>query len=352
MLALVEVMGNAQEQRRIPFMSKRILVVARASALALLILVCAQGIWGVLNTVNLMLSPAIPWSVPAMAVVLWLIWQYLSGKGWPRSTAQARRQLLRAKPVSRQVLAWTMLTGVCSTVALAGYWIVMFRLFQMAPNTALPDFSRYPLLTSALTIVMIALVSPVSEEAAFRGYCQSMLERTFRGPAAPVLLSALLFALAHLTQGFFLPKLFVYFLAGVAIGAGAYITRSILPGIPAHMITDLTFLIFVWPYDAGRRVIWETGADGWFWLHVAQALLFTILTLLAFRQLARVAKGAAAHAQGEPLLSAASGEASLRTSPPQSPSLLTRTSAWSAGEPAQVELVAGSPCSDTHMKAP
>jgi membrane protease YdiL (CAAX protease family) len=351
MLALDEVLGFAQEQRRIPPMSKRILAVARATMLAFLILVCAQGIWGVLNTGNLMLSPAIPWSVPMMAVVLWLIWQYLSGKGWPSSTAQARRQLLRAKPVSRQVLAWTMLTGVLSTVALAGYWIVMFSLFKMAPNTALPDFSRYPLLTSALTIVMIALVSPVSEEAAFRGYCQSILERTFRGPAAPVLLSALLFALAHLTQGFFLPKLFVYFLAGVAIGAGAYITKSILPGIPAHMITDLTFLIFVWPYDAGRRVIWETGADGWFWLHVAQALLFTVLTLLAFRQLARVAKGAAAPGQVKPLLAAAIGEAKLPQWPPQSPSLRTRTSVGGGREPACADLVAGGPSSGTQLKS-
>jgi membrane protease YdiL (CAAX protease family) len=333
-------------------MSKRILAVARASALAFLILVCAQGIWGVLLTGNLMLSPAIPWSVPLMAVVLWLIWQYLSGKGWPRSTAQARRQLLRAKPVSRQVLAWTMLTGVLSTVALTGYWIVMFSLFKMAPNTLLPDFSHYTLLTSVLVIVMIALVSPISEEAAFRGYCQSMLERTFRGPAAPVLLTALLFALAHLTQGFFVPKLFVYFLAGVVIGAGTYVTGSILPGIAAHIMTDLTFLIFVWPYDAGRRVIWETGADGWFWLHVAQALLFTVLTLLAFRQLARVAKGAAARGQGQPLRSAASGDASLHTSPPQSPSLRTRTSAGRGGESAQADLVAGGPSSATQMKTP
>ena len=331
-------------------MSKRILAVARASALAFLILGCAQGIWGVLSTSNLLLSPAIPWSVPIMAVVLWLIWQYLSGKGWPRSTAQARRQLLRAKPVSRQVLAWTMLTGVFSIVALTGYWIVMFSLFKMAPNNALPDFSHYPLLTSVLVMVMIALVSPFSEEAAFRGYCQSILERTFRGPAASVLLSALLFALAHLTQGFFLPKLFVYFLAGVVLGAAAYVTRSILPGIPVHIMADLTFLIFVWPYDAQRRVIWETGADGWFWLHVAQALLFTVLTLLAFRQLARVAKGAPAGGQVKALLSAAIGEASLPTSSPQSPSLPTRTSACSGGESAQADLVAGGTSRDTQMK--
>jgi hypothetical protein len=71
-----------------------------------------------------------------------------------------------------------------------------------------------------------------------------------------------------------------------------------------HILTDLTFFTLVWPYDTQRRVIWETGpSDTWFWAHLAQALLFTVLTLLAFGQLARVTKDAGI-AGASPLLPA------------------------------------------------
>ena len=63
-------------------------------------------------------------------------------------------------------------------------------------GNALPDFSRYPLLTVVLMLVMGSLAAPLTEEPAFRGYCQVILEREFRGPVA-VIISSVLFALAH-----------------------------------------------------------------------------------------------------------------------------------------------------------
>jgi membrane protease YdiL (CAAX protease family) len=289
---------------RMHALSGRILAVARAAILAFLILGFNSGIWGALLISNLRTTPAIPWAGPIMALFLWLMWQYLNGKWWPRRTSETRHQLLRAKPVSGQVFAWALLTGVLSIVALTGYWIVMFKLFKMSGNV-LPDLSKSPLLTAALVIGMASLVSPLSEEAAFRGYAQSILERAFRGPAIPIIFSSVLFALAHLTQGFFLPKLFVYFLAGAMFGGVAYITKSILPGIAAHILTDLTFFTLVWPYDTQRRLIWETGvSDTWFWIHIAQAIIFTALAILAFRRLARVTKEVGT-VGGTPLLPAA-----------------------------------------------
>jgi hypothetical protein len=48
----------------------------------------------------------------------------------------------------------------------------------------------------------------------------------------------------------------VYFLVGVAFGATAYLAKSIVPAFPVHIIGDLTFLMFVWPQDAARRLVW------------------------------------------------------------------------------------------------
>lgn len=269
-----------------PSFFRRILVVIGWGALGLLITLIGSVIWGTLLTVNLRTSPAIPWSVAPMALVLWLMAQYLNGKGWPHSTSKARLHYLRARPLSLQMFAWSMLAGVLAIVALAGYWIALFQLVRMRPNL-LPDYSRYPLLTVALAILMGSLVSPLTEEAGFRGYCQVRLEREFH-PATAVLLSSFFFMLAHLNHGLFWPKLLVYYLVGVTFGAIAYLANSILASIPVHILGDLTFFIFVWPRDATRRMVSDGGADAWFWVHVAQAVVFTVLAVLAFRGLARV----------------------------------------------------------------
>jgi membrane protease YdiL (CAAX protease family) len=266
--------------------STRILKVARFALLAFAITTLAGGIWSALLVTNLRSNPTVPWSVPAMALLLWLMWRYLDGSGWPRSTSEARRRYLRANRRSGQTYLWAFVAGVLSVVALAGYWIALFRLVKMPPN-ALPDMSSYPRMTVALMILMGALVAPFMEEAGFRGYFQVALEREFRGPIA-VMVSSLVFALAHFAHGILWPKLLVYFLAGITFGVTAYLTNSTLPAILPHMIGDLTFFTLVWPRDAARRLVLESGTDDWFWIHVAQAIVFTVLAVWAFRRLARV----------------------------------------------------------------
>jgi hypothetical protein len=46
-----------------------------------------------------------------MALMLWVMWQYLGGRWWPRTTAEARRRNLRALPVSRRVFLWALVAG-------------------------------------------------------------------------------------------------------------------------------------------------------------------------------------------------------------------------------------------------
>jgi membrane protease YdiL (CAAX protease family) len=253
--------------------------------LAFAVAILAGGIWSALLVTNLRSSPAVPWSVPVMALLLWLMWSYLGGRGWPRSTSAARRHYLRANKRSARTYLWSFAAGVLSVVALAGCWIVLFQLVKMPPN-ALPDTSSYPRMTVALMILMGSLVSPFMEEAGFRGYFQVALEREFRGWIA-VTVSSLLFALAHFNHGILWPKLLVYFLVGVTFGATAYLTNSTLPAILPHMIGDLTFFILVWPHDAGRRLVSDSGTDNWFWIHVAQAVVFTVPAVWAFQRLAR-----------------------------------------------------------------
>jgi len=267
--------------------STRTLNVVGLGLLALAITILAGGIWSALLVTNLRSSPAVPWSVPAMALLLWLAWSYLGGSGWPRSTSEARRRYPRANRKSGQTYLWAFVAGVLSVVALAGTWIVLFRLVKMPPN-ALSDVSSYPRITVALMILMGSLVSPLMEEAGFRGYFQVTLEREVRAPLAVVICSVV-FALAHgPTQGFLWPKLLFYFLVGMAFGATAYLTNSTLPAIPVHFVGLLVFFTLIWPRDAARRLVLQSGTDSWFWIHAAQAVVFTVLAVGAFRRLAKV----------------------------------------------------------------
>jgi membrane protease YdiL (CAAX protease family) len=271
----------------------RIPAVVWSGALAFVLTVFTGGIWTVLLISNAATSPAIPWTVAVMALLLWMMWQYLGGKWGPRSTSQARRRYLRARPLSGQVFAWALVAGLLSIVALVGYWIVLFQLVKI-PARVLQNFSGYPLLTVVLVLVMASLVSSLAEEVGFRGYFQGILEQKVSGPVA-IVIAALLIALAHgLTQGFLWPILLWYFFVDVMFGGMAYLTKSILPSAVVHSIGLLIFFTLVWPYDAQRRLIWETGANTGFWIAVAQAIIFTVLALLAFIRLARVTKRARA----------------------------------------------------------
>jgi Type II CAAX prenyl endopeptidase Rce1-like len=138
-----------------------------------------------------------------------------------------------------------------------------------------------------LLVLMSSLVSPIVEEIAFRGYCQQILERHFSGTVA-VLLSSLLFMLAHANHGWYWTKLSVYFLVGIVFGAIARLTNSILTSLPVHIFGDLTFFALIWPRDGSRVLVSAGGADQWFWAHVVQAVVFTGLAILLFGRLAKV----------------------------------------------------------------
>jgi membrane protease YdiL (CAAX protease family) len=137
-------------------------------------------------------------------------------------------------------------------------------------------------------ILMGSAAAPLTEEPAFRGYCQVILERNFSAPVA-ICVSSMLFALGHgPTQGFLWPKLLFYFLVGLVFGTTAWLTNSILPAIPSHFLGLVIFFCMIWPRDAARAMIGETGAQPWFWIHVAQAIVFGALAIWCFRRLAGV----------------------------------------------------------------
>jgi membrane protease YdiL (CAAX protease family) len=259
-------------------------------ALAVVLTAVTGLVWSVLLTINLAVSPAIPWAVVVMAPLLWLLFRYLGGAGWPRSTAKARRHYLRARRVPGRVFLWAVGAGLLAIVALAGLWFVLFQIAHLPATRALTDYSKYPLVTVALALAMGSLVGAVTEEAAFRGYFQGILEGTVGGAAA-ILITALVMAPEHAqTQGFVWPTLLFYLVVDVMLGATALLTQSIVPGIVTHGIGLLVFFTLVWPGDVPRQVVGGGDTNQWFWIHSAQTLGFAVLAIFAFIHLARISR--------------------------------------------------------------
>jgi membrane protease YdiL (CAAX protease family) len=258
----------------------------RALVIGIAITLIPQGVWSALIATNLRFAPEIPWAVLTMAFLIAAGGQYLRGVWGPSRSAATRRQSLRATVVPPLMFAWAWLAGGLAMIALGGVWIVLASMTRM-PGSVLPDLSKYPKWTAVLSVAMGALISPLCEQAGIWGYWQEAAERRWAAGTA-IALTALLFALGpHPPAGApFLPKMLFFFVTGLVFSAMAYVTRSILPAIPVHAIGLLAFFLGVWPHDPERRLVFTAGPDAWFWIHVAQIVVFTSLAYWAFRKLA------------------------------------------------------------------
>jgi membrane protease YdiL (CAAX protease family) len=195
-------------------------------------------------------------------------------------------------PESRSAWLWSLAAGVASVAALAGLWSVFGSLVRTAPNL-LPDARGIPLWTALPMLLVGVTAAPLTEELAFRGYAMGLLRRHF-GVVATLVISSLMFAAAHLTQGLYPTKLVVYFLFGLGLAVIVWRTGSLLPAMLVHSFGDLVFFTCVWPHDAARRLVTEGGADAGFYAALALTAVCSVLWWVAFRQLLRTTNTSAA----------------------------------------------------------
>jgi membrane protease YdiL (CAAX protease family) len=260
-----------------------------AAIVALAITAYGQFLWGMLVLANLRFHPELPWAAIAMAGLLTFLILYLSGFGWPRSTSVARRRLLRWNSIPLPVFGWAVLTGIMADIAMGGVWIAVSDLVHIPPG-ATPKMTGVPLATVVSFLVMGSLAAPLSEEAAFRGYAQGILERAWQWVPAAIVGSSILFAAAHILQGLSVPKLSLYFLTGLIFGTLAYLTNSLYASMVVHCIADLEGFLVLWPHDAHAHApVTAGGHDPLFLPAVAAVAIFGPLSLLAFYRLAQIA---------------------------------------------------------------
>lgn len=262
---------------------KRAGLIGLATVIAFSILLVGQVLWGAIALANVKLTPAVPWAAAVMPFVLAALVAFLAGRIGPNRAA--RKAMVPLAQVSAKAWAWSLASGAAAMIAGAALWTVMATIVRVPPNM-LPDLKGVPMTTVVPLLLVGIAAAPLSEEIAFRGYAMTLIRRRF-SPTTALIITSVIFAAAHLTQGVYAPKLLVYFLAGLTFGYVALRTGSLLPAMVVHSFGDLTFFTLVWSHDAGRKLLSEGGADGWFFLNVALIAVFTPLALLGFRQLAR-----------------------------------------------------------------
>jgi len=266
----------------------RILATSGAILLGFVILVIGGSVSGALMVANLKLAPTLPFFLPATVVWLWLFWRYLSGDGWPRSTSDRRHSLLRVRRLSPRAWGWALVAGGLALAAVMGIAFVTYR-FAALPDAAYRapfDVAALPSWTLLSMFAAVSLTAGVVEEAAFRGYMLSGIECR-HGWVVGIGLVTILFYVAHLSHAYATLAFVPFFLAhGLVFGLLVFHTRSIVPGLVLHAVSD--FIVLPMQYgvipSAGQcPFVWQ----GW------MSLLAGAAAIPAFRQLAKATARAA-----------------------------------------------------------
>lgn len=256
---------------------RRLPVAIRALVVGFLVAEIGIGAWLAVAA----LIPT-PWSLVLMGAFLWAYWRYFSGKGWPKSTAEARRIRFRPTRMPAAIWKWGMVAAILFVVIIQSGFVLTFRVIEFPAEAfaAGYGFRDLPLWLAWLFIIMASLVAGVCEEIGFRGYMQVPLEKRY-GPLPAVVVVSLAFVILHLNQAWAPPILLHIFGMSVMLGVLAYASGSLIPGIIAHTLMDIPNFAYWWTDVAGtfdKRPVAETGVDAhlivWTVVFVASVISF------------------------------------------------------------------------------
>lgn len=230
--------------RRLERTWSRLPVLLRAVVAVFVILSIGQLPPGLFLVIGLKYTPAFPWWLAATGIWLWLFWRYLDGRWWPTTTSRTRHDLFRAASLPAPVWVWALGAGslgmisILAVALLTGFVADLPAEAYVAPM----NLSAYSSLTIFAFFLNLAATAGVVEEAAFRGYMISMVEKRY-GWVIAITAAAILFFLVHLIHAY-ATVAFIPFFAAYSLlhGVMVYLTRSVVPSVVLHALGDLSIL--------------------------------------------------------------------------------------------------------------
>jgi membrane protease YdiL (CAAX protease family) len=255
-----------------------------------------------LGRLNLQFWTAVPWAILPMAAYLWAYWRFIGGAWGTGAGAAERRANLRANRLPTDLWGVSLAAGMLGFGGLVAFLAVAARLVRLPSSAPITTPDGMPALTAFLLLVMASIVAGVTEEAAFRGYMQSMIERRY-GVTLAILVNGWLFGLLHFGNhpGDVLLMLPYYVAVSAVYGGLTWAADSILPALVLHSGGDIVVLTRWWA--TGRpewqvettppTLVWEGGVDAPFVMAVVAFVALAVFTALAYGAVRKLRERAA-----------------------------------------------------------
>ena len=277
-----------------------------ASGIAVIVLLAGNLPWSGFGPIpglmawNLRIGTGLPWAVIPGLLYLSAYWLFISGKWASNAKAEQRRTNLRAKRLHPWTWVMALASGALGFAMLLAFLGLVSRLVNLPAGLPVSSPPEMPVLTMIILIIMASVVAGVSEEAAFRGYMQSMIERRY-GLTVAILANGTLFGLLHFGNhpGDVLMMLPYYVAVAGVYGGLTWAADSILPAIVLHSIGDIIVLTRWWITGLPEwqlnttppPLVWDNGIDASFMTLAAITVVLAVLTIMAYRELSRYRAG-------------------------------------------------------------
>lgn len=240
-------------------MKKAILDIITFLGIQALVSLTVPLVWGMVTgspdvTTAMMITTTVIFSLLTIVVFIWAGWTKVSPT-W-----------LRTRPW--MVLIWSVIAALGLVVPSAWLQEHMPEL----PNFVEQEFDM--ILKDRWGYLTIGLLAPLAEEIVFRGAALRSLLASRLSPLAAIVISALLFAVAHLNPA----QMPHAFLVGLLLGWMYWRTGSILPGMAYHWANNsAAYVLYAfYPNPDIKLIDIFKGSE----LHVYMALGFSLLILL------------------------------------------------------------------------
>ena len=240
-------------------MKKAILDIITFLGIQALVSLTVPLVWGMVTgspdvTTAMMITTTVIFSLLTIIVFLWAGWTKVSPT-W-----------LRTRPW--MVLIWSVIAALGLVVPSA--WLQEHM--PDLPNFVEQEFDM--ILKDRWGYLTIGLLAPLAEEIVFRGAALRSLLASRLSPLAAIVISALLFAVAHLNPA----QMPHAFLVGLLLGWMYWRTGSILPGMAYHWANNsAAYVLYAfYPNPDIKLIDIFKGSEQ----HVYMALGFSLLILL------------------------------------------------------------------------
>jgi membrane protease YdiL (CAAX protease family) len=267
-----------------------------AAGTGVVVLLAGNLLWAGLGAWNLRHGIAVPWAVVPTALCLWVYWRFIGGRWGPLESRADRQAKLRANRLPARVWCASLAAGLLGFATLIAWLVVAARLVRLPSGPPITTPLEMPIATAVSLLVMQSIVAGVSEEAAFRGYMQSMIEPRY-GLTVAILANGTLFGLLHFSShpADVLLMLPYYVAVSAVYGGLTWAADSILPALVLHSAGDVVVLTRWWltgrpEWQIGATTpapVWERGLDGPFVLSAVASVVLAVLTVRAYGALRR-----------------------------------------------------------------